>query len=57
MGDVSVSVSIGSSVAFGRSVLEAVSIADDELYRAKRARSDRAKARSSRQPSGASSHG
>jgi diguanylate cyclase (GGDEF)-like protein len=41
VGDVPVSVSIGSSAAYGRSVLEAVSIADDELYRAKRARSDR----------------
>jgi diguanylate cyclase (GGDEF)-like protein len=46
VGDVPVSVSIGSSAAFGRSVLEAVSIADDELYRAKRNRANRSAARS-----------
>jgi diguanylate cyclase (GGDEF)-like protein len=42
IGDVPVSVSIGSSAALGRSVHESVSMADDELYRAKRARSPRA---------------
>jgi diguanylate cyclase (GGDEF)-like protein len=42
IGDIAVSVSIGSSVALGRGVQESVSLADDELYRAKRARSTRA---------------
>jgi diguanylate cyclase (GGDEF)-like protein len=42
VGDEPVSVSIGSSAALGRSVQESVSMADDELYRAKRARSTRA---------------
>jgi diguanylate cyclase (GGDEF)-like protein len=54
VGDVPVSVSIGSSAAYGRSVLEAVSIADDELYRAKRARADRTAAAFPRAGEGAS---
>jgi diguanylate cyclase (GGDEF)-like protein len=55
VGDVPVSVSIGSSVAVGRGVHEAVSIADDELYRAKRARSDRTAAGSPLLPQRAAS--
>ena len=47
IGDVPVSVSIGSSAGLGRSVHESVSMADDELYRAKRARPARPSASSS----------
>jgi diguanylate cyclase (GGDEF)-like protein len=44
IGDVAVSVSIGSAAAHGHRVHESVALADDELYSIKRQRSDRASA-------------